>query len=115
MFKRAIFIFAGLLLSAFILNAIMLTAGYKTGFFHRWAEEQYFGRVTEISENGFLIVDEKNNEKPVLIKKDTRIRMGREFATKEDLLVNNYVIVVGSQNNQGQVEARVIRIFNDSR
>ncbi|OGF67646.1 hypothetical protein A3B26_03380 [Candidatus Giovannonibacteria bacterium RIFCSPLOWO2_01_FULL_48_47] len=111
--KRIIFVFVGFLLAVVLINAVMFAAGIKTGFFQRWAEDQYFGKITEIHDGGFTIIDENDREKSILIESDTRVRKGRQFITKEALRVGSYVIVVGSPNDEKQIEARVIRIFAD--
>jgi len=90
--KRIIFVFVGFLLAVVLINAVMFAAGIKTGFFQRWADDR---------------------EKSILIESDTRVRKGRQFITKEALRVGSYVIVVGSPNDEKQIEARVIRIFAD--
>ena len=113
--KPAVFIFIGLLLIVLIINVVMFATGFRAGFFHRWMEEQYFGKISEFRDGGFVIADENGKEKPVLIEKDTRIREGRQLVTEENLRVGSYVIVVGSQNDEKQIEAKVIRIFIDGR
>ena len=112
-FKRIILVLVSFLVAVLVINVVMFAAGIKTGFFQRWTEEQYFGKISEIHEGGFAIVDENGREKSVLIARDTRIRKGREFIAEEVLRVGNYVIVVGFPNEEKQIEARVIRIFTD--
>ncbi|MBI2096771.1 MAG: hypothetical protein HYT40_01270 [Candidatus Sungbacteria bacterium] len=111
--KRVIFVLAGLVFAVLTINAVMFAAGIKTGFFHRWVEGQYFGKIAEIQAEGFIIRDQEGEEKSVLIRKDTRIRRGRQTVAEEALEVGSYVIVVGSSNDSKQIEARVIRIFAD--
>jgi len=113
--KRILFVFGGLLLAALVTNAVMFAAGFKTGFFNRWAEGQYFGRIAEINEGGFAMTDESGRKRLVLIKGDTRIRKGRQVVGEEALRAGGYVIVVGSPNDKKQIEARVIRIFVDDK
>ena len=52
-----------------------------------------------------------NVEKSVLITDDTEIREFRNLIKPEDLKVNDLVIVIGSPNNTGEIQAKLIRLM----
>ncbi|MFH1392092.1 MAG: hypothetical protein ABIG90_00195 [bacterium] len=92
-------------------------AGPKTGFMSNWRKmppmpgdfiESHgaFGEIIEMQENSFVIKGRENIEKIILIKQDTVINK------KSDLAVGDQVVVIGSPNDNGQIEAKLIRVFN---
>ncbi|MFA6257570.1 MAG: hypothetical protein WC671_00990 [Candidatus Paceibacterota bacterium] len=118
----------------FVLS-IGISIGFRKASFGRaWGENytrnfgmmpnrQMFGRDNFPNANGAigkiikielptLIVEDKNNtEKLILIKEDTKIQKMMSVINASDLTVDDYVVVIGSPNNQGQIEAKFIRIM----
>lgn len=99
-----------------------LFAGPSLGFFRDWRNfprgefiEAYgaFGEIIELKGNEFVIKGKENVEKVILITEKTIIQKGREKLKKEDLKVGNFVVVIGSPNEEGKIEAKMIRIFNE--
>ena len=105
---------------------------HKASFGHAWAEnyERNFGTmpgrppfdnfpnasgaVGKIIKIGFptIIVEDKDNtEKVVLIKDDTQIQKTQEKITENDLKIDDFVVIIGSPNTQGQIEAKFIRVM----
>jgi hypothetical protein len=107
---------------------------YKASFGHAWGEnyERNFGMMSDrpmLNENNFpnangaigkiikielptLIVEGRDNtEKVILIKKDTQIQEIRKLITTNDLKVDDFVVVIGAPNEQGQIEAKFIRVM----
>ncbi|MBU3956283.1 hypothetical protein KJ633_07465 [bacterium] len=114
LFKRIIFILAGLVIIALIFNAGMLVIGIKTHFLDRWTEGYYFGEIIKIDDNGFVIKGRGDMEKIVLIRESTVIKKGKE--TVEDALqIGNQVIVIGSLDEGERIEAKIIRIFDSDK
>jgi len=70
-----------------------------------------FGEIIEIENSELVITGKDNVERLILIKDDTSIMAGREKVEKDELKVNDYIIVIGSPNDAGQIEAKLIRIF----
>lgn len=66
-----------------------------------------------ISVNGSLIaVEEPNNlEKSILVTDQTIIRQNHDEKTVQSLAPDQYIVVIGEPNNQGQIIARFIRIM----
>lgn len=69
------------------------------------------GRIIKVSLPTFMIEGNDDVEKVVLIKDDTAIRRFREALQPKDLKPDDFVVVVGSPNNQAQLEAKLIRIM----
>jgi hypothetical protein len=57
------------------------------------------------------VQDKDNTEKVILIKEDTKIQKMMGSVLKTDLRLDDFVIIIGSPNNIGQVEAKLIRIM----
>lgn len=70
------------------------------------------GRIIKIELPMIVVLDEKDNtEKVVLIDDKTQIRMVRENITKDNLKIDEHIVVMGAPNSSGQIEARLIRIL----
>lgn len=95
-------------------------AGPRRGFFSDWQKfpsgefigaHGVFGEIIVMKENEFVIKGRDDVEKVILISEKTTIQKGREKLKKEDLKVGNFVVVIGSPNEGGQIEAKFIRVF----
>lgn len=69
-----------------------------------------FGKIISVSGSSFVI--QGKAEKIVLIGKDTVIENGMEKVSQDKLAVGQSVVVIGSPDNQGQIQAELVRIFN---
>jgi hypothetical protein len=69
------------------------------------------GRIIKIELPTIIVEDKDNTEKVVLISDTTQIRKMREVVKKEDLTLDTSVVVIGSPDAEGQIEARLIRIL----
>ncbi len=98
-------------------------SGPKDGFFNDWRRPPIspgdfieghgiFGEIIEINDSDFVIKDRGDIEKVVLIDEDTVIKDKMENIKKDELKVGKYIVVIGSPNEQGQIQAKLIRIFN---
>jgi len=70
-----------------------------------------FGEVVKIENSTLIIKGGDNIEKIVLIKDDTSIMRGREKINIFDLETNNFVVVIGEPNDDGQIEAKILRLM----
>lgn len=124
-----------------VFGAGLFVGGMKANFSYRWAENYHrnfggpengfmpgarisppngefiqghgvFGEIIQIGDADFVIKGQDNAEKVIIINKDTTIAIGRRTITKTDLKVGEQVVVIGSPNEQGQIEARLIRVFD---
>lgn len=72
-----------------------------------------FGSVIKIDNNTVVVKDGDDIEKTVLVSNNTAINKGRETIKVSDLKVDDGVVIIGSPNEQGQIEAKIIRVFNE--
>ena len=131
---------AVLLLAAF--KAGEFAAYHKARFSYRWGEnyhrmfagprEGLFRGLRDFSGNGFLnahgtagsvmkiggmtlIIKTKDAmEETVLVSDKTTIRRGGETVRISDLKTDDMVVVIGSPDDQGQIQAKFIRVFDAS-
>ncbi|MCX6721253.1 MAG: hypothetical protein NT026_01470 [Candidatus Staskawiczbacteria bacterium] len=119
----------------------VFVGGMKARFSYRWAENYHrnfggpgngfmfdekmpppnnefieghgtFGQIIKIGDSDLVIKGQDNVEKVVVFAKDITITIGRRTITKTDLKIGEQVVVIGSPNEQGQIEAKLIRIFD---
>lgn len=129
----------GFLALVLVFSLGMFIGGYKARFSYRWAESYHqnfggprggffgawrdfpsgdlieghgaFGEIIELNETGFVIKGRDNIEKVIVTNKETVIKQGAK-TIKDELKVGDQVVVIGSPNEQGQVEAKLIRLFD---
>ena len=96
-------------------------AGPRGGFFSDWRNSPrgefinahgVFGSIVKIDGNTVITKGRDDVEKTVLVSENTLIQKGRETATLSDLKADDNVVIIGSPNDQGQIEAKIIRVFN---
>ncbi|HRZ95494.1 MAG TPA: DUF5666 domain-containing protein [Candidatus Moranbacteria bacterium] len=109
-FRKAVVIFAGLFILALIFNAVVFIVNVKRD---RWAGDQYFGKIIEINSDIFTIQGRSNEKKEVLIDGNTVVKKGAG-TVKDALKVGDEVIVFGRLNEKGQIESRLIRVFDQN-
>ena len=51
-------------------------------------------------------------EKAIIVSDKTKIINLRDVIKTSDLKIDDQVVIVGSPNDQGQIEAKLIRIFH---
>jgi hypothetical protein len=69
------------------------------------------GKIIKIELPSIITLDKDGTEKLVLINENTEIRSAKEKITKNDLKIDNFIVVIGSPNTQGQIEAKLIRVM----
>lgn len=73
-----------------------------------------FGEIIEITKVGLdtalVIKGQDDVEKIIITTKDTTVKKGME-TMKDYLKVGDHVVVIGTPNEQGQIEAKLIRLF----
>ncbi len=68
------------------------------------------GEIVSIALPLIVVAGPDNLEKTLIINEDTEIREFRDTITKDKLEVGNFVIVLGTPNDSGQIEAKLIRL-----
>jgi len=98
-------------------------AGPKGGFFQDFTEQDIigahgiFGQIIKIdpstdTERAVLTIMGKGNvEEIVLVGEDAVIKTQKNDLDFSELKVGDSAVVIGSPNNQGQIEAKLIRIM----
>jgi len=141
MLKWIIIGLAGFVVIVLIFGAGIFVGGTKARFSYRWAESYHknfagpqggffgdwrtlpppgdfieghgtFGEIIKINDSDLIVKGQGDVEKVILITKDTAIEIGRDTLKKEELKVGDQVVIIGSPNEQGQIEAKLIRIFD---
>jgi hypothetical protein len=69
------------------------------------------GKIIKAGYPIFIVEDADKTEKIVIVKDETEIRKFKTIGTKEDLTVDAFIVVIGSPNEDGHVEAKLIRIL----
>ena len=69
------------------------------------------GKIIKIELPTLIVQDKDNTEKVILIKNDTKIQKMMQDIKSNNLAVDDSVVIIGSPNAQGQIEAKFIRII----
>jgi hypothetical protein len=69
------------------------------------------GKIIKVESPTLILEDRDSVEKIVLIKDNTVIRRFRDTIKLTDLKPGDFIVVIGSPNNQGQIEAKFIRVM----
>ena len=98
-------------------NYHRMFGGPRHGFFGGMWDRDYtdahgiFGTVLKLDGDTLIIKDKDNTEKTILMTTSTVIRAGRDTLRPADLAPNTQVVIIGTPNAGGQIEAKLIRIF----
>lgn len=135
--KIAFAILAAIIGLLFIFKTGEAIGKHKARFSYRWAETYHrifgdlrsgffkdfngrdflnshgiFGVILKSDGAVMIVKSNADREQSVLISPATTIRRGRTAATRADLVPDTRVIVIGSPNVHGQIEAKFIRVFD---
>ncbi len=102
-----------------------LVGYHRAKFSYQWGESYYrgfgrksfmgghgaLGKVIKIEADSIIVADKDKSEKSILVDKETEIRKFRETVQLVDLKLGDMVVVVGSPNEEGQIEAKLLRIM----
>lgn len=70
------------------------------------------GKIIKMELPTIIVLDEKDNtEKVVLIDEKTEIRKMRDSVTKDELKIDDHIVIIGAPNSSGQIEAKLIRFL----
>jgi len=71
-----------------------------------------FGEIIELNDAGFVVKGRGDIEKLVVTTDDTIVKKGRE-TVEDGFKVGDSVTIIGSPNEEGQIEAKLIRVFGE--
>jgi len=69
------------------------------------------GKIIQINLPTFVIEDLDHTEKIILTQDNTAVRQFRKDLKMTDLKIDDFVTVIGSPSDNGQIEARLIRVM----
>ena len=125
----------GVIIVALLIFSAGVTVGFnKASFGHAWGEnyERNFGprpnsplfgqdnfpngngaigKIIKIELPTIIVQDKNNLEKVILIDTNTQIQEMRGNVATGDLKIDDFVVVIGTPNPQGQIEAKFIRVM----
>ena len=138
---RITLITIGALIILLLVFKVGVFVGYrKAGFSYRWGENYHrnfggprggffgnfgygfgdrdytnahgtFGSVIKIDGSTLIVKGSDNVEKTILVSDKTTITSRRETIKASDLKIDDRAVIIGSPNEQGQIEAKLIRVF----
>jgi hypothetical protein len=69
------------------------------------------GKIIKIELPTIIVQDKDNTEKVILISSNTQIEKMKANITTNDLTIDDFVVVIGTPNTQGEIEAKFIRVM----
>lgn len=69
-----------------------------------------FGEIIKINSD-LVVKGQGDAEKIIVVSPETVIQKGRDTIKKEELKVGDNIVVIGSPNESGQIEAKLIRVL----
>ena len=101
-------------------------AGPRGGFLNNWQKLPFppgdileahgtFGKIIKINGGDFVIEGKGNIERIIKVSENTVMRSFKNMNASlqlSDLKINDYVMIIGSANEEGQIEAQFIRVLN---
>lgn len=134
---RRILCAIGIIIIALLIFQAGIFVGYrKAGFSYRWAENYHrnfggprggffndfsgrdfinthgdSGSIIKIDGNTIIIKGQNNVEKTIVVSDQTIIRRQQQTIKVSDLKIDDRLVIIGLPNEQGQIEAKLIRVF----
>lgn len=69
------------------------------------------GNIIKIDGNTVTVENSEGVEKNIEIGNDSQIRMGHQEINPSDLKLNENIVVIGTPDSQGEIDARLIRVM----
>lgn len=69
------------------------------------------GKIIKIQLPNIIVQDKDQTEKVILINNDTKIQNRKMNITTDKINIDDFIVVIGSPNDKGQIEAKFIRIM----
>jgi len=131
-FRRGIEFTIALLAMLVMFGAGVFVGLEKAQFSYNWGENYYraiagpkpfsadvgylnahgaAGKILKIDSAGLVLSDNDNDEKNILINNQTLIKSGPLDYGADRLKTGDYIVVIGSPDNQGEIRAQLIRVI----
>lgn len=136
LFKGIILAIGALIILLLVFQAGMMVGFRKANFSYRWADNYHqnfagprngfsgdfmgkdfieangvFGSIIKISSSSLAIKGRNDIEKIILLNNDTVIKRFENSIKPSDLKIDEPIVVIGSPNDAGQIEAKLIRVL----
>ena len=69
------------------------------------------GEIIKIEGNNLIVKGRGDVEKLILVNEKTIIKSGFKNIKVSDLKIGDIIVIIGSPNEKGQIEAKLIRVF----
>ena len=69
------------------------------------------GTVIDVTDSGMSVKDNDNDEQSIIVASDTVIRKMNATILLSGVAIGDHVVVIGTPNSSGQVDAHFIRVF----
>jgi hypothetical protein len=69
------------------------------------------GEIIKIEGNNLIVKGRGDVEKLILVNEKTIIKSGFKNIKVSDLKIGDIIVIIGSPNDKGQIEAKLIRVF----
>lgn len=69
------------------------------------------GKIIKLNLPTLIVQDLDNTEKVILINNETKIVSQKEEISVDNLKIDSFIVVIGNPNDQGQIEAKLIRLM----
>jgi hypothetical protein len=136
-FKRVLYALGVFLVLLLVFQVGVFTGFRKATFSYRWAEnyENNFGgprgrgllpgiggdsfinghgtagQIIKLDTSGIVVRGQDNTEKLISVSGDTRIVRNRQVIRESDLKAGDFIVVIGSPNASGRMDAELIRVL----
>lgn len=136
-FKITVYVLCTFFILFFVFQAGMITGFNRASFGHNWGDnyDKNFGsprrnppliknnikempnshgavgKIIKIDFPNIVVLDRDQTEKVIVITDKTNIIERKEKVNKENLSVDKFIVLIGNPNNEGQIEAKLIRII----
>jgi len=136
LFKKILYGVGGAVLALLVFQAGIFVGYRKAAFSYRWGDSYYHafgrsrrdfhgmfpredfldahgvaGKILKIALPTLVIEGKDTIEKVVVVRDDTLIRRFRDTLHPSDLKPDDFVVVIGSPNQEAQIEAKLIRLI----
>ena len=124
-FKRIIWVIIVIIVSLFVFGLGIFVGYQKASFSRHWGERYRrnfngreflgahgaFGQIIKIEGATLVIRGSDDLEKTIVITGNTIIKHFRDRMSSADLKIDDYVTIIGNPDDDGQIEANLIRVM----